>query len=154
MASDHRSRGGRPKGPKVGAILTGMIVGQAKRGVMVELGSTEILLARPKYGAASDRIEESGYGDPLTVEVVAAPDQPGGTGLTRVGIERSFRQPRTIDGQLRREGAGFALVPADGSTPFAVLVLDRLDPDGLVGVPRAWSVGAPYRGIRLAHPRL
>ncbi|WP_421120155.1 hypothetical protein ACE2AJ_02080 [Aquihabitans daechungensis] len=143
--------GGRPKGPKVGSILTGMIVGQAKKGVMVELGSTEILLPRAKYGAAADRIEESMYGDALTVEVVAD-QQSGGVGLTRVGIERSLRQPREIAGRLRREGAGFVLVPDDGSGPIDVVVLDRTDVDDLVGDRTSWMVGATYRDRRFVVP--
>jgi hypothetical protein len=129
-----------------------MVVGEAKKGVVIELGSTELLLARARWGAASDRIEEAGYGDALTVEVAAAPDQPGGTALTRVGIERSIRQPRVIDGSLHRKGSGFELRPADGSTPFAAVVLDRLDPDSLTGRERAWSVGAPHRDLRLIEP--
>lgn len=146
------NRGSRvPKGPKVGAILTGTIVGQTAKGVLVELGSSELLLARSRYGAAADRIEESGYGDALTVEVVAG--GPGdGPGLSRVGIERSLRQPRSIAGKLRREGGGFVLVPGDGSPAFAVSVLDLRDPDGLVGRSLEWSVGAPYRGVRFVEP--
>lgn len=143
---------GRPKGPKAGSILTGMVVGEAKKGVLIELGSTEMLLARNRWGAASDRIEAAGYGDALTVEVIAAPDQPAGTALTRVGIERSFRQPRTIDGALHRQGGGFELRPADGSAAFAALVRDRLDPDSLVGEERSWAVGARHRDVRLIEP--
>jgi hypothetical protein len=149
--AERRSGGGRqPKGPKVGSILTGMIVGQAKKGVMVELGSSEILLPRTKYGAAADRIEEAMYGDALTVEVVADQSGPSGIGLTRVGIERSLRQPRSIDGRLERSGSGFRLVPSDGSDPFAVVVLDQADPDALVGTNLAWHVGAPHRDQRFA----
>jgi hypothetical protein len=129
-----------------------MVVGEAKRGVLVELGTAELLLARSRWGAAADQIEAAGYGDALTVEVIAAPDQPGGTALTRVGIERSFRQPRAIDGVLHRRGNGFELRPVDGSEPFAVLVLDRLDPDALAGGERTWSVGAAHRGVRLLAP--
>lgn len=128
-----------------------MVVGEAKKGVLVELGSTELLLARSRWGAASDRIAEAGYGDALTVEVVADPGGEG-TALDRVGIERSIRQPRAIDGTLRRQGSGFELCPADGSTAFAVIVLDRLQPDSLVGDERSWSVGAPHRAIRLVEP--
>lgn len=118
---------------------------------MVELGSSELLLARSRYGAAADRIEAAGYGDALTVEVIAG--GPGdGPALTRVGIERSLRQPRTISGRLRREGGGFVLVPDDGPPAFAVSVLDRRDPDGLAGPTRDWSVGAPYRGVRFVEP--
>ncbi len=146
-----RGRGGRgPKGPKVGSILTGMIVGQAKKGVMVELGSTEILLPRTKYGAAADRIEEAVYGDALTVEVVADQSRSNGIGITRVGIERSLRQPRSVDGRLERSGGGFQLVPSDGSEAFPVVVLDQADPDSLVGVEATWPVGAPHRGQRFA----
>ncbi|MCU1369079.1 MAG: hypothetical protein JWO77_273 [Ilumatobacteraceae bacterium] len=129
-----------------------MFVGTAKKGVLVELGTTELLLARSRFGAASDRIEAAGYGDALTVEVVEAPDAPGGTALSRVGIERSIRQSRVIHGALHRKGSGFELRPADGSAPFAALVLDRLDPDALVGTDRPWSVGAPYRDIRMIEP--
>ncbi len=151
MAERRGGGGGRPKGPKVGSILTGMIVGQAKKGVMVELGSTELLLPRAKYGAAADRIEESMYGDALTVEVVAD-QQSGGVGLTRVGIERSLRQPRPITGRIRREGAGFVLVPDDRSGPMDIVVLDRTDADDLIGEVRPWLVGATYRGRRFAVP--
>lgn len=148
-----RRGSGRPRGPAVGSILTGMIVGQAKKGVMVELGSVEVLLPRSRYGAASDRIEEAGFGDALTVEVVADAG-PGGIGLTRIGIERSLRQPRPIPGALRRQGRGLALVPDDGTGAFAVVVLDRADPDSLTGAVRTWLVGAAHRGVRfvLAEP--
>jgi len=135
----------------VGSILTGMIVGQAKKGVMVELGATELLLPRAKYGAAADRIEESMYGDALTVEVVAD-QQSGGVGLTRVGIERSLRQPREIAGRLRREGAGFVLVPDDGSEPIDVVVVDHADVDELVGDTATWLIGATYRDRRFVIP--
>lgn len=151
MAGTRRERG-RPKGPAAGSILTGMVVGEAKKGVLVELGAAELLLARSRYGASVDQIEQGGFGAPLTVEVVAAPDHPGGSALTRVGIDRSFRQPRRIEGALRRQGSGFVLVPADGSAAFAVVVLDRLDPDALVGASRSWSVGAPHRDLRLVSP--
>jgi hypothetical protein len=146
-----RKRAHSPKGPAVGTVLTGMIVGQAKKGVLVELGAIELLLPRSRYGAAADRIEEAGYGEALTVEVVAGPDGSG-PGLTRVAIERSFRQPRSIDGVLRRQGSGFLLAPDDGGDAIAVLVLDRLDSDALVGTSTTWSVGAPYRGVRLVAP--
>ncbi|CAN5429183.1 hypothetical protein BH10ACT1_BH10ACT1_16340 [soil metagenome] len=141
--------GGRRRGgPTVGAVVTGTIVGQAKRGVLVELGAVEVLLPRSRYGAASDRIEEAGYGDALTVEVVAEPGQPGGTGLSRVGIERSLRQPRAIAGTIRRQGLGFELVPADGAAAFAVVLLDRFAAEELVGRPGDWLVGAPHRDVR------
>jgi hypothetical protein len=129
-----------------------MIVGEAKRGVLIELGARELVLPRSRYGAGADRIEAAGYGEPLTVEVVAAPDQPGGIALTRVGIERAVRQPRRIEGALQREGTGFRLAPVDGSPAFAVLVLDHLDPSSLVGITRPWEVGAPYRDLRLIAP--
>lgn len=148
-----RSAGRGPKGPKgpiPGSILTGMIVGQAKKGVTVELGSTELVLPRAKYGASADRIEGSMYGDALTVEVVADQSGPNGIGITRVGIERSMRQPRPIDGRLERSGDGFRVVPADGSDPFAVVVVDQADPDALVGADATWHVGAPHRGQRFA----
>lgn len=127
-----------------------MVVGQAKRGVLVELGSTEVLLPRARYGAAGDRIEELGYGDPLTVEVVADPSQPGGTSLSRVAIERSVRQPRPVDGELRRSDAGVVVVPADGSVPIPVVLLDRstIDVGLLVGTVDRWWVGAPHRDVR------
>jgi hypothetical protein len=134
----------------VGTILTGMVVGEAKKGVLVELGSIELLLPRSRFGTSGDRLVEAGYGAAVTAEVVATPE--GGTALTRVGIDKSVRQPRPIEGVLRRQGSGLELVPLDGSAAFAVLVLDRLDPDALVGPPRTWEVGAPYRGIRLIAP--
>jgi hypothetical protein len=139
----------RTGGPAAGSIVTGLFVGEAKRGVLVELGTKELLLPRSRFGAAADRIEGAGYGDALTVEVVAAPDQPGGVALTRVGIERSIRQPRTMEGVLRRQGAGFELRPSDGSPPFAAVVLDHVDPGHLLGADRSWWVGAPHRGVRL-----
>jgi hypothetical protein len=132
----------------VGSIVTGTIVGEAKRGVLVELGASELVLPRSRYGAASDRIEGASYGDALTVEVVADPSGPGGVGLSRVGIERSIRQPRAIDGRLRRQGAGFELVPSDGGDPFAVVLLDRAEPEAVAGAEATWSVGAPYRDRR------
>jgi hypothetical protein len=132
----------------VGSILTGIIVGEAKRGVLVELGTVELLLPTARFGAAKDRIEAAGYGDALTVEVVVDASQPGGVGLGRTGIERSIRQPRAIGGRLRRQGAGVELVPSDGSEPFAVVVLDQLAVEALVGPERSWWVGAPYRGHR------
>lgn len=141
-------RGGRPPRLAVGAIVTGMIVGEAKRGVLLELGASELVLPRSRFGAASDRIEEATYGDALTVEVIADPGRPGGVGLSRIGIERSIRQPRPIDGRLRRQGAGFELVPADGAEPIAVVLLDRADPETVVGDERTWAVGAPYRDRR------
>jgi len=128
-----------------------MVVGEAKKGVLVELGSIELLLPRPRYGAAADQIEAAGYGAALTVEVVAASDGSG-VALTRVPIERSLRQPRAVDGTLQRSGTGFLLVPSDGSPSFAALVLDRLAPDDLVGTERRWLVGAPHRGLRLVEP--
>ena len=129
-----------------------MVVGQAKKGVLVELGSQELLLPRSRYGAAATQIEEAGYGLPLTVEVVDGSGPEAPLGLSRVAIERSIRQPREIDGELHQAGRGFHLAPVDGSAAFAVLVLDRLDPEALVGHPRAWSVGAPYRAVRLISP--
>ena len=129
-----------------------MVVGTAKRGVQVEVGATERVLARTRYGAAAGRIDAMGYGEALTLEVVAAPDQPGGVALSRVGIERSIRQAREIDGVLARRGAGFELRPSDGSPAFAAMVLDVLDPGPLLGGERRWSVGAPYRGLRLIEP--
>jgi hypothetical protein len=129
-----------------------MVVGTAKRGVQVEVGATERVLARTRYGAAAGRIDSMGYGDALTLEVVADPDQPGGVALSRVGIERSIRQAREIDGVLARSGTGFELRPADGSAAFAVVVLDVLDPGSLLGGEQRWSVGAPYRGLRLIEP--
>lgn len=129
-----------------------MVVGEAKKGVRIELGSTELLLPRSRWGAASDRIAEATYGTAVTVEIIEAPDQAGGTALSRVALDRSIRQPRRMDGQLRRRGSGFELVPADGSSAFRALVLDRLDPDSLVGGPRSWLVGALYRDLRLVEP--
>lgn len=151
MAGSRRGSG-RPKGPAAGTIVTGMVVGEAKKGVLVELGAVELLLPRSRFGAATDQIADAGYGTALTVEVVTDAGPGSGTTLSRVGIERSTRQPRPIDGALRRKGTGFELVPADGAPAFAVLVLDRLDPDALVGPVRSWSVGAPHRGLRLVEP--
>jgi hypothetical protein len=141
-------RGPRPPRLAVGAILTGVVLGEAKRGVLVELGAVELVLPRSRYGAAADRIEGASYGAALTVEVVADPSGPGGVGLSRVGIERSVRQPRAIDGRLRRQGAGIELVPADGGDPFEVVLLDRAEPEVAAGAEGTWSVGAPYRGRR------
>lgn len=132
--------------------MTGMVVGTAKRGVQVEVGSTERILARTRYGAAAGRIDAMGYGDALTVEVVAASDQPGGLALSRIGVERSIRQAREIVGVLARQGSGLELRPSDGSIAFAVVVLDLLDPTALLGGERRWAVGAPYRGVRLIEP--
>ena len=39
-------------------------------------------------------------------------------------------------------------VPADGSAPFAVAVLDVLDPGRLLGPSVGWLVGAPYHDRR------
>ena len=135
-----------PKGPPVGTILTAMVVGQGKKGVLVELGGAELPMARSRYGAAADRIEALGYGDALTVEVVA--DAGGGTGLCRVAIERSVRQPREIEGVLRRRGADVELVPADGSSPFVVVLLDRVASAAELDRAGTWLVGAPHRGVR------
>jgi len=88
----------------------------------------------------------------VTVEVVDAAGGAGGRALDRVGIDRSIRQPRPITGTLRRMGSGFVLEPADGAEPFAVFVLDRLDPDALAGTERHWLVGAPYRNLRFIEP--
>lgn len=154
MATSGRGKGGarRPTGLQVGAILTGTIVGQAKKGVMVELGSTELLLPRSKYGAVADRIEEALYGDALTVEVVADPTHQSKVGLTRVGIERALRQPRPIEGRLARDGAGFVLTPADGSEPFAAFPVDTFDPDDLCQTTTSWLVSAPHRDRRFVLP--
>lgn len=146
-----RPGGGRrsgPKGPPVGTIRTGMVVGQAKKGVLVDVRGTELLLARARFGAAAAQIEEAMYGDGLTIEVVADPGAPGGSALSRVGIERSVRQPRRIEGILVRDGSSFRLAPSDGSSPFAVEVLDHLEPTRLLGRQAAWAVGAPYRDRR------
>jgi hypothetical protein len=144
--------GGRRPGPKAGAIVTGTIVGEAKKGVLVELGSTELLLPRSRYGSAADWIDDAGYGAAVTVEVVADPGAPRGTGLTRVGIERSLRQPRTIDGRLERAGGGWRLVPADATPAFPVVPLDHLDPDALARTTTRWQVGAVYRDSRFVFP--
>ncbi|QXC61919.1 hypothetical protein KSP35_03590 [Aquihabitans sp. G128] len=114
----------------------------------VELGGAELLLARSRWGAAADQIEAMGYGDALTVEVVADPG--GGTGLSRVAIERSVRQPRAIEGELRRAGPDLELVPADGSPPFTVVLLDRfaVEAEALAGRSGSWAVGAPHRAVR------
>jgi hypothetical protein len=127
-----------------------MVVGEAKKGVLVELGAAELLLPRSRFGASGDQLADAGYGTPVTVEVVATPE--GGTALTRVPIDRSVRQPRSIDGTMRRAGPGFVLAPSDDSPAFAVLVLDRLALDELAGTERSWRVGAPHRGLRLIEP--
>ena len=145
-----KGRPRQPRGPAVGTVVTGMVVGEAKKGVLVELGSVELLLPRSRFGTSDDLLGDAGYGSAVTVEVVATPE--GGTALTRVGIDKSIRQPRVIVGTLRRSGAGFDLLPADGAERFAVVVLDRLAPDDLVGTERSWLVGAPHRGIRLIEP--
>lgn len=150
MSAAGRGSGPRrgPTGPPVGTIRTGMVVGQAKKGVLVELRGTELLLGRARYGAAAGRIEEAMYGDGLTVEVVADPGAPGGTALSRVGIERSVRQPRRMEGTLVRDGSSFTLVPSDGAPPFPVEVLDDREPARLLGRASWWAVGAPYRDRR------
>lgn len=144
-----KRRGQAHRRPAVGAILTGIVVGQAKRGVQVEVDGIELLLPRPRYGAAADRIEGASYGTPLTVEVVAEPTAPGGIGLSRIGIERSVRQPRALPGQIRRRGAGFELVPEGEAEPFVVILLDRADPEAFEGRAGTWMVGAPHRGLRM-----
>ena len=119
---------------------------------MVELGATEVLLARSRFGAAADQIEAAGYGDPLTVEVVADAASPGGIALSRVGIERSLRQPRAMGGRLARDGAAFTLVPLDGAPPLVVFPLDRLASAPLDPAVDRWLVGAVYRDRRFVLP--
>lgn len=139
----------RPTGPLVGAILTGTLVGHTRKGVMIELGATEALLPRARYGAAADRLEDAMFGEAVTVEVVADHGHPSGIGLSRIPIERSLRQPRSIDGRLVRSGAGLELVPADGSSSFAVVVVDRHQTEELADTDGTWLVGAPHGGCRL-----
>ena len=119
---------------------------------MVELGATEVLLARSRFGAAADQIEGAGYGDPLTVEVVADATSPGAIGLSRVGIERSLRQPRSMSGRLARDGAAFTLVSLDGVPPLVVFPLDRFTSEPLDPSVDRWLVGAVYRDRRFVLP--
>lgn len=148
MAERSSGGQGRSSRPTVGSIRTALVVGHARRGVVVELGDDEVLLPRTRYGTAADHIEGVGYGDVLTVEVVADPGRPGGIGLSRIGIERSLRQPRTIAGIVRRRDAGLELAASDGAAPFAVVILDHQDVEGIVATTRRWLVGASYRDLR------
>lgn len=150
--SQQRGRGRGPAGPKVGSILTGTVVGQARKGVIVQVGGAELLLPRSRWGAAVDRLEEAMFGDAVTVEVVAAAGGDGPAGLTRVAIERSVRQPRAIDGRLRVAGAACTLEPVDGSSPFAVHLLDVVDLVRFHDRSGTWLVGAPLLGVRLVTP--
>lgn len=139
-----------PRVPRIapGTVATGMVVAEAKRGVLVEVKGVELLLPRSRFGAAADRIAEASYGTPLTVEVVAESGPDGGVGLSRTAIERSVRQPRPIAGHLRRSGSGVELVPTDGGEPLAVVLLDQPPGEALPGGARPFAVGAPYRGLR------
>ena len=49
-------RGPRPPRLEVGSIVTGTIVGATKRGVVVDLGASEVVLPRSRYGVAGDRL--------------------------------------------------------------------------------------------------
>lgn len=146
-----RGRVRAPAGPKVGSILTGTVVGQARKGVMVQVRGAELLLPRSRWGAATDRLEDAMYGDAVTVEVVAGGGD-GPAGLSRVAIERSVRQPRAIDGRLQVAGAACTLEPADGSTAFAVHLLDVSDPSRFHDRIGTWLVGAPLLGVRFVTP--
>lgn len=146
------ARGRGSGGPKAGTLVTAMVVASARKGVVVEVGGVELLLPRARWGAAVDRLDDAGYGMAVTLEVVgAAPGSP--PVLSRIGVERSIRQPRTIEGCYRAAGGG-RFEPADGSTPFSAHVLDRLDGDvaALEGQARRWEVGAPLLGVRLIAP--
>ena len=139
-------------GPKAGTLVAAMVVGTARKGVLVEIGGVELLLPRSRWGAAADRLEGASYGMAVTLEVVAgAPGSP--VSLSRLGVERSVRQPRAIEGRFRDLDGG-RFEPADGSGPFAARILDRLG-DGvgaLDGRQGAWEVGAPLLGVRLIAP--
>ncbi len=144
------SGGRRPRGPKPGTLVTAMVVGQARKGVLLEVAGSEILLARSRWGAAADLLADAMYGQAVTVEVVAgAPGQP--VSLTRVGIERSLRQPRLIEGRFRLTDGG-VFEPADGTAPFAARILDQLDASPFDARAGVWSVGAPLLGVRLVEP--
>lgn len=148
MAERSNGERGHPGRSPVGSIRTAIVVSQAKRGVVVELGAREMLLPRTRYGTAADHIEGVGYGDALTVEVVADPGRPGGIGLSRIGIERSLRQPRAIEGIVRRCGAVLELAASDGVAPVAVVIVDQQDVEGLLGTTRRWLVGSSFRDLR------
>lgn len=143
----------RGAGPKPGTLVTGTVVGQVRKGVLVEVGGTELLLPRSRWGVAADLLADAMYGQAVTVEVVAgAPGQP--VGITRVGVERSLRQPRLMEGTFHLADGG-RFEPADGSARFAARLLDQLDPSAGAGAaagPAAWLVGAPFLGIRLIAP--
>ena len=129
-----------------------MVVGTARKGVLVEVGAVELLLPRSRWGAAVDRLEGAGYGMAVTLEVVAGADGTQVT-LSRLGVERSIRQPRTIDGRFRALDGG-RFEPADGSAPFAARILDQLEGGigPLDGREGTWEVGAPLLGVRLIAP--
>ncbi len=142
--------GGRgPRGPAVGSIVTGMFVGEVKRGVTIEIGSIEAFLPKSRFGAA-DRLDEAMYGDPLTVEVVT--NDAGRIELSRVAIDRSMRQPRERVGSIERRDGGVVLVPADGGDTLPVIVLDRTDITALERTSRSWLVGAPLKGHQFVLP--
>jgi hypothetical protein len=146
--NQQRGSGRGPAGPKVGSILTGTVVGQVRKGVTVQVGGAELLLPRSRWGAAVDRLEGAMFGDPVTVEVVAGGGGDGPSGLSRVAIERTVRQPRAIDGRMRVAGAVCTLEPVDGSTPFAVHLLDVADASRFHDRTGTWFVGAPLLGVR------
>lgn len=150
--SQQRGRGRGPAGPKVGSIVTGTVVGQARKGVTVQVGGAELLLPRSRWGAAVDRLEDAMYGDAVTVEVVAAGGGDGPAGLSRVAIERSVRQPRAIEGRMRVSATACTLEPAGGSSPFAVHLLDVVDPARFHDRTGTWLVGAPLLGVRFVVP--
>lgn len=150
MAPGRRSG---PSGPKAGTLVTGIVVAQARKGVLVEVGGRELLLARTRWGAAADDLADASYGHPITVEVVAAGGGAGGAAggslaLTRIGVERSLRQPRTIEATFQLTDGG-VLVPLDGSDRFAARLLDEVDPGRFDGRQGSWAVGAPLLGVRL-----
>lgn len=148
------SRPGRSRGrtgPPVGSLRTGVVIGQAKRGVSLDLGGVDVVLERVRYGAAS-WIDDATYGTPLTVEVVEGRMGAVGPAVSRVGVERALRQPRSIAGTLGRSGGAWALVPSDGAAALPALVIDRLHLDDLDGRSGTWSVGAVHRGVRLVLP--
>lgn len=149
--NQQRGRGRGPAGPKVATIVTGTVVGQARKGITVQVGGAELLLPRSRWGAAVDRLEGAMYGDAVTVEVVAG-GGGGPAGLSRVAIERSIRQPRAFEGRMRVAGAACTLEPVDGSAPFAVHLLDVSDPTPFHGRSGTWLVGAPLLGVRFVLP--
>ncbi len=117
---------------------------------MVDVGGLDLLLPRSRWGAAVDRLEAVGYGDAVSVEVVAG----GGDGPPRRSVPRRRSSVRSASrgrstGVLRVAGAACTLEPVDGAEPFAVHLLDVADPSGYHGRTGPWPVGAPLLGVRV-----